>query len=189
MGKDAYSDIHTATVKRKHPTILWLLLRILSSYLAENKLFPLQIPLGLSCLQRKPAVECQNIRRHINALCGHSVEFWLTRRVLDCVWNVMAHAQKPGFVFLQNGRVHLHVNRRGASVQSTAGSRGVRISGSNGEYIMFRGSVKGTGYPTPFASFPFTPPPVRQRVPSRFNWTLHRVTDVLQRVTAFLNSS
>jgi len=35
----------------------------------------------------------------------------------------------------------------GVSVQSTAGSRGVRISGSNTGYIMFRVSVKGTGYP------------------------------------------
>ena len=35
----------------------------------------------------------------------------------------------------------------GASVQSTTGSRGVCISGSNGRYTMFRGSVKGTGYP------------------------------------------
>ena len=35
----------------------------------------------------------------------------------------------------------------GASVQSTAGSRGVRISGSNAGYTMFRGSVKSTGYP------------------------------------------
>jgi len=34
-----------------------------------------------------------------------------------------------------------------ASVQSTAGSRGVRISGSNAGYTTFRGSVKGTGYP------------------------------------------
>jgi hypothetical protein len=36
----------------------------------------------------------------------------------------------------------------GASVQSNTGSRGARISGSNGsnaEYTMFRGSVKGTG--------------------------------------------
>jgi hypothetical protein len=47
----------------------------------------------------------------------------------------------------------------GASVQSTTGSRGVRISCSNAGYTMFRGSVKGTGYPTPFASFPFTSPP------------------------------
>ena len=57
----------------------------------------------------------------------------------------MAHAQKPDFVFWRNGRVHL--NRRGTSVQSTAGSRGVRISDSNVGYTMFRGSVKGTGYP------------------------------------------
>ena len=35
----------------------------------------------------------------------------------------------------------------GASVQSTTGSRGVRISCSNVGYIMFRGSVKGIGYP------------------------------------------
>jgi hypothetical protein len=35
----------------------------------------------------------------------------------------------------------------GASVQSTTGSRGVRIIGSNAGYTMFRGSVKGTGLP------------------------------------------
>ena len=50
----------------------------------------------------------------------------------------------PDFVFRRNGRVHL--NRRGASVQSTTGSRGVCISGSNAGYTMFRGSVKSTGY-------------------------------------------
>ena len=38
-------------------------------------------------------------------------------------------------------------NSTGASVQSTTGSRGVRISGSNAGYTMFRGNVKGTGYP------------------------------------------
>jgi hypothetical protein len=35
----------------------------------------------------------------------------------------------------------------GASVQPTTGSRGVRISGSNAGYTIFRGSVKSTGYP------------------------------------------
>jgi len=35
----------------------------------------------------------------------------------------------------------------GASVHSTTGSRVVRISGSNAGYTVFRGSVKGTGYP------------------------------------------
>jgi len=60
----------------------------------------------------------------------------------------------------------------GASVQSTAGSRGVRISSSNAGDTMFRGSVKSTGYPLHHISFPFTSPPVRHRVPSCFNWTL-----------------
>jgi len=35
----------------------------------------------------------------------------------------------------------------GTSVQSTTGSRGVRISVSNAGYTMFRGSVRSTGYP------------------------------------------
>ena len=46
----------------------------------------------------------------------------------------------------------------GASVQSTTGSRGMRISGSNAGYTKFRGS-EGYWLPTPFASFPFTSPP------------------------------
>ena len=50
-------------------------------------------------------------------------------------------------------RLRLSTKRRspfksaGVSVQSTAGSRVVRISGSNAGYAMFRGSVKGTVYP------------------------------------------
>jgi hypothetical protein len=59
----------------------------------------------------------------------------------------------------------------GTSVQSTIGSRGVGISGSNVGYNKFRGS-EGYWLPTPLASFPFTSPPVRHRVPSHFNWTL-----------------
>jgi hypothetical protein len=53
----------------------------------------------------------------------------------------------------------------GASVQSTAGSRGVRISGSNAGYTMFRGSDKGTGYPLHSPVFPFASSRVRHRVP------------------------
>ena len=59
-----------------------------------------------------------------------------------------------------------------ASVQSTTGSRGVRISGSNAGYTMFRGTVKGTGYPLHSPVFPSLQPPVRHRAPSCFNWTL-----------------
>ena len=37
--------------------------------------------------------------------------FYRSAEAADCVWNVMAHAQKPDFVFQRNGRAHL--NRRG----------------------------------------------------------------------------
>ena len=59
----------------------------------------------------------------------------------------MAHAQKQDFVFRRIGPVHL--NRRGVgwSVQLISGSRGLRISGGNSGYNIFRGSVKGTGSP------------------------------------------
>jgi hypothetical protein len=52
----------------------------------------------------------------------------------------------------------------GVSVQSTTGSRGVRISGSNGSnagYTMFRDSVKVTGYPLHSPVSPSLPPPPR----------------------------
>ena len=77
--------------------------------------------------------------------------------MIDCVWKVMAHAQKPDFVFRWKRRVQL--NRREASVQSTAGSRGVRNSGSNAGYTMFRGSVKSTGYPLHLPVSPSHPLP------------------------------
>jgi hypothetical protein len=78
----------------------------------------------------------------------------------------MAHAQKPDFVFRRNGRVHL--NRRKASVQSTTGSRGVRISGSNAGYNMFRGSVKSTGYPLHS--------PVSPSLPLRYVTVCHHIS-------------
>ena len=46
-----------------------------------------------------------------NVQTSWSNKFTFNSDVLDCVWNVMSHAQKPDFVFRRNGRVHL--NRRG----------------------------------------------------------------------------
>ena len=60
----------------------------------------------------------------------------------------------------------------GASVQSTAGSRGVRISGSNGSnagYTVFCSRVQDYWLPIPLACFPVTSPTVRHHVPSGFN--------------------
>ena len=47
----------------------------------------------------------------------------------------------------------------GASVQSITGSWGVRISGSNAGYTMFRGGVKGIGYPLHSPASPSLPLP------------------------------
>ena len=68
-------------------------------------------------------------------------ETFLLQHLVECVSNVMAHAQKPDF-FRRKGRVHL--NRRGRQFSRLLA---VRISGSNAGYTMFRGSVKSTGYP------------------------------------------
>jgi hypothetical protein len=40
-----------------------------------------------------------------------SFSYIIPQQSVDCVWNVMAHAQKPDFVFRRNGRVCL--NRQG----------------------------------------------------------------------------
>ena len=84
----------------------------------------------------------------------------------------MALAQKPDFVFWRNGRVHLNQPGGKGSVQSTAGSRGVRMSGNNAGYAHVPRKCEEYWLPTPFASFHFTFPPVRHRVPSHFNRSL-----------------
>ena len=44
--------------------------------------------------------------------------------------------------------------------------------------------------PLPFLpSFPFTPPPLRHRVPSRFNWTLPAPATLLRRAVLVVSST
>jgi hypothetical protein len=57
----------------------------------------------------------------------------------------MTQAQKPDVVFRRKRTSPFKSAE--ASVQSTTGSRGLRISGSDAGYTKFRSSVKGTGYP------------------------------------------
>jgi len=75
---------------------------------------------------------------------GFAVFQATTPAVVEASWNVIAHAQKPVSSF---GETDSPFKSAGASVQSTTGSRDVRISGSNAGYTMIRGSVQGTGYP------------------------------------------
>jgi len=83
----------------------------------------------------------------------------------------MAHAQKPDFVFRRNGRVHL--NRRGRQF-----SRLLAAKVCASAVVMLDTPCYEVVWeywlPTPFASFSFTSPPVRHRVPSHFNWTLQQ---------------
>ena len=90
------------------------------------------------------------------------VLFNFLQSVVWLVRNVMAHAQKPDFVFPRNGRVHL--NRWGRLF-----SRLLAAEVCASARVMLdrpRSEVAWEYWlPTPFASFPFTSPPVRHRVP------------------------
>jgi len=67
--------------------------------------------------------------------------------------------------FGRNGRVRLNRPGEVGSVHSSTGSRGVRISGSNPAYTMFRGSVNGPGYPLHSPISPSLPPCVPPHFP------------------------
>jgi hypothetical protein len=84
-------------------------------------------------------------------------------------WNVTVHAQKPEFVFRQKGRVHL--NRQGCQFSRILAA--VVCVSALAMLDTPRSEVVWEYWlPTPFASFPFTSPPVRHRVPSGFKRTL-----------------
>jgi len=79
---------------------------------------------------------------------------------VEVSWNVMAHAQKPDFVFRWNGRVHL--NWRGRQFSRLLAAEvwiSAFIVGSNTGCTMFWGSVKSTGYPLHLPVSPSLPLP------------------------------
>jgi hypothetical protein len=92
--------------------------------------------------------------------------------VVQASWNVMAHAQKPDFVFRRNGRIHL--NRPGRQFNRLLGAEvcasAVVMLDTPCSEVVWRYWL-----PIPFASFPFTSPPVCRPVPSHFNWSLLRI--------------
>jgi len=80
-------------------------------------------------------------------------------RVVVASCNVMAHAQKPDFVFRWNGRVHLNRRGRQFSRLLAAGMcASAFIVGNNAGYTMFGGSTKGAGYPLHSPVSPSPPP-------------------------------
>ena len=62
-------------------------------------------------IQCKESVSHGKVNYYLFGVCGAAdrrIYFSLAMVVVGCVWNVMAHAQKPDFVFLRNRRVHLN---------------------------------------------------------------------------------
>ena len=86
----------------------------------------------------------------------------VSRKWLELVRNLMAHTQNPDFVFHLNGRVHL--NRRG-SLFSRLLAAEVCASALVMLDTLCSEAVWEYWLCIPFASFPFTSPPVRHRVP------------------------
>jgi hypothetical protein len=82
----------------------------------------------------------------------------------------MAHAQKPDFIFQRNGRIHL--NRQGGQFSrllaaEVCASAVVKLDTPCSKVVWGVLATHSTRqFPLHF------PPPVRHRVPSRFNWTL-----------------
>ena len=102
---------------------------------------------------------------------------FLATRVVDCVWNVMAHAQKPDFVFRRNGRVHLNQQRLqfsrllAAEVYASAVVMVVMLDTPRFEVAW------EYWLPTPFASSIFTSP--------RCVTVCHQVSNALYTLTLY----
>ena len=98
--------------------------------------------------------------------------FWdITQRaVVGASWNVMAHAQKPDFVFRRNGPVHL--NRRGLQFSrllaaEVCASAVVMLDTPCSEVVW---RVLATHS---IRQFPLHFPSLRRHVPSHLNWSLN----------------
>jgi len=79
---------------------------------------------------------------------------------VDCVWNVIAHAPKPDFVFRENGRVHL--NRRGRQLSRLLAAEVCALAVVMTVMLntpFSRGSMKSTGYPLHSSVSPSLPLP------------------------------
>jgi hypothetical protein len=101
---------------------------------------------------------------------------------VDCIWNVMAHVQKPDFPFRRNGRVHL--NRHGRQFSGLLAAEmyapAVVMLDTPCSEVVWR------VLPThSICQLPFISPPVHRHVPSHFNWTLTRLFPMVKTARAW----
>jgi hypothetical protein len=89
---------------------------------------------------------------------------------VDCVWNVMAHALKPDFVFRRNGRVHLNRQGRQFSRLLAAEECTPAVVMLDTPFSEVAWRVLVTHHSPVFSSLP--PPPLRHCWPSCFKRSL-----------------
>ena len=85
--------------------------------------------------------------------------------VVEWKRNVTAQAQKPDSVFQRNGRVHLYQWGCQFSRVLAFLECGSAENDSSNTGRTVPGPAEDCWLPTPFASFPFTSPPVRHQIP------------------------
>jgi hypothetical protein len=114
----------------------------------------------------------------------HTQLYWTrtNKPRVEASWNVMAHGQKPFFVFRRNGRVHLNWRGRQFSrllAAEVCASAVVMLDTPCSEVVW---RVLATHS---IRQFPLHFPSVRNRVPSHFNWSLQVsvLTDYLRLYT------
>jgi len=95
---------------------------------------------------------CVDLRTNSNFCLIHHQQIGVYNRSGDCLQRGRLRLKCDGTRAETRFRLSAKLTNpfkstRWASVQLTTGSRGVRIGGSNAGYTMFRGTVKGTGYP------------------------------------------
>ena len=103
-------DAETSWLRRPWPTggSCGIKGRIYSILYTQGGPFILELLLNVSASLKNVIYYCY---KSVNTNCTRKMEQLVSLRFVEASWNVMAHAQKPYFVFRQNGRVHL--NQRG----------------------------------------------------------------------------
>ena len=75
---------------------------------------------------------------------GLALQNFSLRTPKECRLRLKCDGTRAEIRFLLSAKLTSPFKSAGASVQSTTGSRGFRIGGSNAGYAMFRGSMKNT---------------------------------------------
>ena len=109
---------------------------------------------------RRCAMTWVGTASHVCWLPDHEIEGTMSFQTsVERVWNVIAHAQKPDFVIrAKRTRPFKSARWAGRQFSRLLEAEVCAISGSNAGYIVFRGSVKSTGYTLHSPVFPLQLP-------------------------------